>query len=86
MIFVLRFYTTWSLVNINSPLRNQNLMDQKTSQLAATVYMLDMTIKQSRAMAANDNVPLSLYRGIGKREIPDEFKTEEGTELLQCQQ
>ncbi len=62
-------------------------MDQKTShKLAATVYMLDMTIKQSRAMAANDNVPLSLYRGIGKREIPDEFKTEEGTELLQCQQ
>ena len=87
MIFVLRFYTTWSLVNINSPLRNQNLMDQKTShKLAATVYMLDMTIKKSRAIAADDNVPLSLYRGIGKREIPDEFKTEEGTELLQCQQ
>jgi hypothetical protein len=70
----------------NSPLRNQNLMDQKTShKLAATVYMLDMSIKQSPAMAFDDSVPLSLYRGIGNRKIPDKFKTE-GTELLQCQQ
>ena len=81
----MRFYTTWGFVNINSPLRHPDLQAQKTShKLAATVYLLDMAIKQSRAVAADSpeaRVPLSLYRGIGKREMPDEFKTAGGTEL-----
>jgi hypothetical protein len=85
MVFVLRFYTTWGFVNINSPLRHPDLQGQKTShKLATTVYLLDMAIKQSRAVAADSpeaKVPLSLYRGIGKREMPDEFKTAGGTEL-----
>ena len=85
MVFVLRFYTTWGFVNINSPLRDPDLQGQKTShKLAATVYLLDMAIRQSRAVAADSpeaNVPLSLFRGIGKREMPDEFKTAGGTEL-----
>ena len=85
MMFVLRFYTTWGFVDINSPLRDPDLLDKRTShKLAATVYLLDMAIKQSRAVAADSpeaNVPLSLYRGIGKREMPDEFKTAGGTEL-----
>ena len=85
MVFVLRFYTTWGFANINSPLRDPDLQGQKTShKLAATVYLLDMAIRQSRAVAADSpeaNVPLSLFRGIGKREMPDEFKTAGGTEL-----
>ena len=27
MVFLLRYYTTWGFVNINSPLRDGNLMD-----------------------------------------------------------
>ena len=85
MVLLLRFYITWAFVNINSPLRDPDLQGQKTShKLAATVYLLDMAIKLCRAVAADSseaNLPLSLFRGIGKREMPDEFKTAGGTEL-----
>ena len=43
-----------------------------------------MAIKQCRAMAAESpeaNVPLSLFRGIGKREMDPKFMTVGGTEL-----
>ena len=82
---MVRFYTTWGFVNINSPLRDPDLMARKTShKLGATVYQLSEAIKLSRQVAAvspEANVPLSLFRGIGKREMPDEFKTAGGTEL-----
>ena len=85
MVFALRFYTTWGFVSINGPLRNPKLMEQKEShKLALLVYMLDMAIKQSRAVAAESpeaHVPLSLFRGIGKREMDDKFMIEGGTEL-----
>jgi len=45
---------------------------------------LDMAIKQCRAMAAESpeaNVPLSLFRGIGRREMDPKFMTVGGTEL-----
>jgi len=84
-VFVLRFYSTWGFVSINAPLRKQNLMDKKEShKLAITVYMLDLAIKQSRAVAAESpdaHVPLSLFRGISGREMADEFMTQGGTEL-----
>jgi hypothetical protein len=85
MVFVLRFYTMWGFVSINGPLRNPQLMDRKISHmLALTVYMLDMAIKQCRGVAAESpeaNVPLSLFRGIGKREMDPKFMTVGGTEL-----
>jgi hypothetical protein len=85
MVFVLRFYTTWGFVNINSPLRDPDLMARKTShKLGATVYQLSEAIKLSRQVAAvspEANVPLSLFRGIGKREMDANFKKEGGTEL-----
>ena len=84
MVFALRFYTTWGFVDINSPLRDPDLFDKKTShKLAATVYLLDTAIRQSRAVAADSpeaNVPLSLFRGIKEREMPAEFKKAGGTE------
>jgi len=84
-VFVLRFYTTWGFASINGPLRDQNLMDRKEShKLALTVYTLDMAIKQSRAVAAESpeaHVPLSLFRGIGKREMDEKLMIEGGTEL-----
>ena len=84
-VFVLRFYTTWGFVSINSPLRDPELMDRKIShKLAVTVYMLDMAIKQCRGVAAESpgaNVPLSLFRGIGKRKMDPKFMKEGGTEL-----
>jgi hypothetical protein len=85
MVFVLRFYTMWGFVSINGPLRDPQLMDRKISHmLALTVYMLDMAIKQCRGVAAESpeaNVPLSLFRGIGKREMDPKFMTVGGTEL-----
>jgi hypothetical protein len=85
MVLLLRFYTTWGFVNINSPLRDPDLMDQKTShKLGVCVYLLELAIKQSRAAAADSpeaNVPLSLFRGIKEREMPNEFTTRGGTEL-----
>ena len=84
-VFALRFYTTWGFVSINNPLRDPKLMEQKEShKLALLVYMLDMAIKQSRAVAAESpdaHVELSLFRGIGKREMDDKFMIEGGTEL-----
>ena len=85
MVFVLRFYTTWGFVNINSLLRDPDLMDRKTShKLGATVYQLSEAIKLSRqvaAVSAEANEPLSLFRGIGKREMDANFKKEGGKEL-----
>jgi hypothetical protein len=85
MVFVLRFYTTWGYEDINSPLRDPDLWNKKTShKLAVTVYQLDMAIRQSRRVAADSddaNVPLSLFRGIKEREMPNDFKTAGGTEL-----
>ena len=81
----MRLYTTWVFVNINSPLRDPDLMDQKTShKLGVCVYLLELAIKQSRAAAADSpeaNVPLSLFRGIKEREMRNEFTTRWGTEL-----
>jgi hypothetical protein len=61
MVLLLRLYTTWVFQNINSPLRDQDLMDQKTShKLGASVYLLSEAVKQSRATAADSpeaNVP-----------------------------
>ena len=54
MVLLLRYYTTWGFVNISFPLRNQKLVGHETShKLAASVYLLDMAIKQSRAVAAD---------------------------------
>ena len=85
MVLLLRLYTTWVFQNINSPLRDQDLMDQKTShKLGASVYLLSEAVKQSRATAADSpeaNVPLSLFRGIKERDMPNEFTKLGGTEL-----
>ena len=85
MVLLLRLYTTWVFVNINSPLRDPDLMDQKTShKLGASVYLLSEAVKQSPATAADSpeaNVPLSLFRGIKERDMPNEFTKLGGTEL-----
>jgi len=85
MVLLLRLYTTWVFQNINSPLRDQDLMDQKTShKLGASVYLLSEAVRQSRATAADSpeaNVPLSLFRGIKERDMPNEFTKLGGTEL-----
>jgi hypothetical protein len=84
MVFLLRFYTTWGFVDINSPLRDPDLMDKKTShKLGVCVYLLELAIRHSRLVAAlsPEATEVCLFRGIKEREMPDEFTTRGGTEL-----
>jgi hypothetical protein len=84
-VFIVRYYTTWGFTGINTPMRSQKRREKKEPhKLAVLVFILERAIKKLRAWAGNaqdKNVPKSLYRGLGNRQLFDKFMEDGGTEM-----